>query len=394
MPRLSRAGGNPQTTIDSGASYEFVLSLATVFEVENHDVAEVGAQWLAAVRERAGTDLMQRLAAFTNQTGDFFVHLVPLAYDAPPPRTVEGLLDHLAGFDATELILLIVGFHDYHTRRTTPPEVIRAAVDGDRGARERFVGDLGEHPEWQSFVALLLSRDPARVKDELLELLRAWHERVWRDEQDAILPILERDAESKRELARELPFDRFVEVATNGVQFVPHAGIDRLVLIPSWVNRPWVSYAEYGGAMFLCFPVADESLSAAGDAPPMRLLRLTKALGDEKRLRILRALANGPRTLADLTEQFDVPKTTMHHHMITLRSAGLVSVGAGSKEYRLRADVLPTLAQQLGGYLGGPANGRASVLDDRAPTALPSAGPGRRTRTLAPAGRRSAPTDR
>jgi biotin operon repressor len=359
MPRLSREGGNPTLAIESGAAYEFLMSLATISEVDNHSIAEVGPQWLAATRERAGEALMKRLEEFTQGNGDFFVHLVPLAYDAPA-RTVSSLLAHLATIDARDMLLLIVGYHDYHMRRTVAPETIRAAVEGDSGAARKVIDSCESYPDWQAFVSHLFSRQREQVKADLLGLLEQWQERVWQAEERRIVPIVERDAEAKRALALDLPFDRFVEVATNGVHFVPHAGVDRLVLVPSWVNRPWVSYAEYGGAMFLVYPVADESLSAGGDAPPLRLVRLTKALGDEKRLRILRALAQGPHSLVELSELLDVPKTTMHHHMVTLRSAGLVSVGAGSKDYRLRADVLPNLAQMLGGYLkqdaGRPAD--------------------------------------
>jgi hypothetical protein len=378
MPRLSREGGNPQVTIDAGSSYELLMSLQVVFDVDNHPIAEVGPDWLSAIQERAGKALMDRLHAFTQDNGDFFVHLVPLAYDAPGPRTTASLLTHLETVDARDLLMLMVGYYDYHMRRTTPPEVIRAAVDGDPAAKRELLEACEGWPDWQGFLSHLLARDPQAVKSELIALLGEWNEQVWQADEERILPILVRDADAKRALASELPFERFVETATNGVQFVPHAGIDRLVLIPSWAQRPWVSYAEYGGAMFLVYPVADENLSAERDAPPLRLVRLTKALGDEKRLRILRALAAGPRSLVELTEQFEVPKTTMHHHLVTLRSAGLVSVGTGSKDYRLRADVLPNLAQMLGGYLGPVADQDTRRPPEEQPAGLPVAASARR----------------
>jgi hypothetical protein len=42
----------------------------------------------------------------------------------------------------------------------------------------------------------------------------------------------------------------------------------------------------------------------------------------------------------------------MHHHMIVLRSAGLISVGVGSKRYRLRHETVPDVGALLSGYLG------------------------------------------
>ena len=112
------------------------------------------------------------------------------------------------------------------------------------------------------------------------------------------MPIIERDAEAKRELQRELPLDRFVTTATNGVEFAPRPGVDRVVMVPSFVNRPLVTYNELGETLLIIYPVADESVSADADAPPLRLVRLSKALGDEKRLRILRALADGEKSLS------------------------------------------------------------------------------------------------
>jgi DNA-binding transcriptional ArsR family regulator len=118
------------------------------------------------------------------------------------------------------------------------------------------------------------------------------------------------------------------------------------------VNRPLVSYLELGEALIIIYPVADESVSADADSPPLRLVRLSKALGDEKRLRILRVLSDGEKTLMELADMFGVAKTTMHHHMIVLRSAGLVAVGVGQKRYRLRTETVPDVGALLSGYLG------------------------------------------
>jgi DNA-binding transcriptional ArsR family regulator len=124
--------------------------------------------------------------------------------------------------------------------------------------------------------------------------------------------------------------------------------------------------------MIIVFPVADESVTAETDAPPLRLVRLSKALGDEKRLRVLRALAEGDKTLMELADMFGIAKTTMHHHMIILRSAGLISVGVGSKRYRLRHETVPDVGALLSGYLGaatGPSAASRSPAPKRRTTA-------------------------
>jgi hypothetical protein len=58
----------------------------------------------------------------------------------------------------------------------------------------------------------------------------------------------------------------------------------------------------------------------------------------------------------------------MHHHLIVLRSAGLISTVVGAKRYRLREEAVPDVGTLLGAYLGAPAD-------------LPSVPPSRRRRT-------------
>jgi hypothetical protein len=81
----------------------------------------------------------------------------------------------------------------------------------------------------------------------------------------------------------------------NGVEFAPRPGVDRLVMIPSFVQRPLVGHIQFGEVLIIVYPVADESVSAETDAPPLRLVRHSKALADDKRLRILRAIGEGRR---------------------------------------------------------------------------------------------------
>jgi DNA-binding transcriptional ArsR family regulator len=295
-----------------------------------------------------------------------------LAYDTPAPRDVPAFLAHLRETEADEIRLHLVQFYARDTRRMTPPATIRAAIAGDPEATAEFLRTSS--PEWEAWTAYLravLEADPEQLKADLVSVLADWADRVWKPESLTIMPILERDAEAKRELQRELPLDRFVTTATNGVEFAPRPGIDRVVMVPSFVNRPLVNYVEVGEVLIIVYPVADESVTAETDAPPLRLVRLSKALADEKRLRILRTLAEGEKSLLELAEIFGVAKTTMHHHMLILRSAGLVSVGVGQKRYRLRHEMVPDVGALLSGYLGAAAGPSAA---SRSPA---SAGPRR-----------------
>ena len=61
---------------------------------------------------------------------------------------------------------------------------------------------------------------------------------------------------------------------------------------------------------------------------------------------------DGP--VQELADDFGVAKTTMHHHLITLRSVGLVRMRLSDKRYSLRQDVVDHLGELLSAYLKGP----------------------------------------
>jgi DNA-binding transcriptional ArsR family regulator len=93
-------------------------------------------------------------------------------------------------------------------------------------------------------------------------------------------------------------------------------------------------------------------IGADDDAPPPRLVTLARALGDERRLRILRRLTAGSFTLQELADDFGVPKTTLLHHLVILRSAGLVRVEAGANgRYSVQPGTPAELHRLLDRYL-------------------------------------------
>lgn len=365
MPPTRRGSLAPSVTIEVSPAYELLLSVVTVTEPTD-DTYEVGPEWIAEMRARAGEDLLRRVDAAAQHDPDTFIHLFGLAYDTPAPRDVPAFLAHLRAADPGEVKLHLVKYYARETRRCTPPDVIRNAVGGDVAAQREFLQTC--HPEWEpwtDYLRAVLDADGEHLKTELADVLEEWAERVWKPESLTILPILERDAEAKRDMLRAMSLDEFVETATNGVEWVTRPGIEQVVMTPSFVNRPLVSFTEVGEVQIIAYPVADESVAADLDTPPLRLVRLSKALGDEKRLRILRALADGEKSLMELADMFGLAKTTMHHHMIVLRSAGLVSVGVGSKRYRLRHETVPDVGALLSGYLEADTESQAASRPSR-----------------------------
>ena len=119
--------------------------------------------------------------------------------------------------------------------------------------------------------------------------------------------------------------------------------------------RPWNSESEMSDTVIFCYPVAEESITADKNAPPARLVKLAKALADERRLRILKKLATGSYTLPEMAEDLGVAKTTLHHHVITLRSAGLVRMNLSDNRWSLRPYMLNNVGELLNSYLREPS---------------------------------------
>jgi DNA-binding transcriptional ArsR family regulator len=244
------------------------------------------------------------------------------------------------------------GYYQRRYRKTTPLDIILRAAEGDEEAQEQFLKtSFPDEAGWQRFLRHLFTLDPLETKRKVLDILEKWYERVFRDMEPEIMPIIERDAEAKRVLQQTMLPERLIEVATNGLEFVPEPGLRRVVLIPSYVGRPWNDISEYQDAKIFIYPVADESIAEDTNTPPVRLVRLYKALADDRRLRILKKLTTGSYTLQEIADDFGVAKTTMHHHLAILRSAGLVRVQSDEKLYSLRQDGMPNIGQMLDSYL-------------------------------------------
>src|SRR5687768_9043952 len=218
MAPTRRPGTSPTLSVELSPAYELLQSLNVVTSDDEDHTYEVGEAWINEARERAGEDLLRRAREVSLDDGDTFVNLAGLVYDTPAPRDVPSFIEHLRQTDPDEIRLHVIQFYAREMRRMTPPAVIRAAVAGDPEARAEFLRT--SYPEWEHWTDYLrraLDVDGPVFRDELIAVLSEWNERVWQPESLTIMPILERDADAKRDLQRDLPVDQFITTATNGV---------------------------------------------------------------------------------------------------------------------------------------------------------------------------------
>jgi DNA-binding transcriptional ArsR family regulator len=339
------------------AACELLLSLC-LFDspADSRDIYDVGLSWFAAVESSASRELLNDVqqSALPHHT---WTGLIGMAWTTPAPAGIPAFLTRLESTDAVEMRLQMLDC----SREATPQgelsaEIIRAAAYGDAAAQRRlaevwFPEDAGCRESLQR----ALSMDPEGSKRQLIDILARWYEEVFRTDELRVMPILRRDAETRRQQVRTLSAERLIELATNGIRYVPTSGLNRVVLIPSVLFRPWVMISQHLDARIYCHPVADESLTVDRDAPPMHLIRLYEALADERRLRIVRRLARESMTLQEMSDFLGIAKSTMHHHLAVLRGAGLLQCESGSKRYELRRDALSDLSGLLSIYVDEPS---------------------------------------
>lgn len=293
---------------------------------------ERGSVFIETFESHASKKLVETMSKLT-ACGGLWLALIGDAHEIEA-KSVKSFLAHLERMEPVALRELVARNTGINERHGASAELIRRAAEGEVGAIDELFADRDSDAEW---LMRLPIADSARV---VIDTIRMFHGEVFVHLEDHTA-VLQRDANEKQALAATLPADQFVEAATGGVTFTMQPSVSGVVLIPSVVIRPWAVITEHGTLRIFCYGVADASL-VDDDAPPAFLVDLFKALGDERRLRILRILAEGDTELKTLTEHLDLAKSTTHHHLRILRTAGLVRVIVDDheKRYGIRKEAL------------------------------------------------------
>ena len=297
--------------VDWAPAYELLVSLKAYVSRPEQKILELGAGWARGVRQQLQPELAADLAS-ADALPD--VHVPDLLVrQCPGERDVAGYLHWLGALSLGELYERLA------------PYVLEGCAP--------------------------LPRDLGAVRDRYVRLLEGWHEQYFRLVDPAILSGLAADAAAKRALVGAMAPDALVEAATCGVHYMSQPGPELVLLVPQYHFRPWNVFQDYRGLRVIQYPA--DALPAAAGAPPPGLLRLTRALSDESRLRILRFLATGPRSFTDVAQFMDLAKSTVHHHMVVLRAAGLVRVhdSGDVTSYSLRLAAVDELGDRLHAFL-------------------------------------------
>lgn len=225
-----------------------------------------------------------------------------------------------------------------------------AAASGDYTAIEDLKRLTADNPFFPSYIEFISTVDGDQFKNHLIHVMEAWYEDVIEKYHYKLHAILQTDYEAKKQMTEKMAPEKLVEWATGGVTYLPEPQVSKVLLIPQYIYRPWNIEADIENTKVFYYPVANESITPSDRCTPNNFLVLKyKALGDEVRLKIVKLLREGDRTLQDITTHLEMGKSTIHHHLKILRSAKLVEII--DSKYALKKNSLDILGEELDMYL-------------------------------------------
>ena len=340
-------------SIDASPLYDLLLVMWSVFGADDKaDSHSVGKEWFEDFRKRLSPetiDAAHRASGF----GELWVALLPIVETAPD-HSIDGAFDWLEASDPVWLRqnLLSEKFCEVSA------DIRSAAARGEDQAVAAILAEAKTMKMEENFCKSLesfLEIPASEVIPPLVQAMRSVRKEAFAEYEEEWSAAQARDAAARQPMIESSTSTKdLIESITNGISYDLPQGVRRVVFIPSVSLRPWTLITDHGDALLICYPVGEEHLVLDPEAPPSSLLAVYKALGDDKRMRLLRKLAEGPATLAELTEHVGMAKSTVFHHMAVLRAAGLVRVLFADGQvstYGLRLDSIPDHASLLQQYL-------------------------------------------
>jgi predicted DNA-binding protein YlxM (UPF0122 family) len=224
------------------------------------------------------------------------------------------------------------------------------AAHGEGEAINELKQITSDNPFFPQYIEYISKADVSYLKNHLIQVMTEWYDIIIKPDVEETIRILQADYESKKQMKDKMMPEELVQWATGGVTYVPEPSVHHVILIPQHIYRPWTIVADIEGAKVFYYPVANESIAPNDKYTPSNFMVLKyKALGDEARLRIVKLLFESNRSLQDISEQLNIGKSTIHHHLKVLRSAKLVEMM--EMKYSLKKNAVELLSKELDLFL-------------------------------------------
>ncbi len=336
----------------SGPAFEVIAQLAAFTSGPARASLDAGKAWIREVRTLAGRELAGRVERHALGT---FGELAAIALEAGPPYDVAGLVARIRAMDAETFRWRLLGAASPMGRSMVPDGTFERARAGDPDAMAAIREVHGGERTIRASVERILNSPADEIRDEFAAVLLDWHERVAAQLLPESLDVVARDVALKEAAIARRSGREVVLATTNALSSDHPAWVEEIVLIPTVALRPFIVPTDVEQtAIFLC-SVSDDAFDVDGAAPPRRLVKVAAALGDELRLRVLRLLREEPLSATEIADRLGVDRTSVHHHLGILRSAGLLAIhdeGVRGWRYAIRDDGIRDIGPSFEAWLG------------------------------------------
>jgi len=336
----------PRLRVEAAAGSAFEL-LIGIYAATSPDETHLPS-WIPA-RDAWSDELAEALVGVGERSGEAWLHLLGLALELPHDDA-RSFVEKVARVPQRELRRHLVGVYVPAWAVMVGGRTLERAAAGDEPAIEELLA----HPRYYAGRAAEslgpLLRLPARqTKDRVVTALRRFAEEGFAPHEDETVRLVRAGAEEARELLRTRPPEDVVPRVTGGYVYEPEPELERVLLVPHLAARPSLLLCQHRADRIICYPLAEEH-SDPETALAERAVAVGRALGDERRVQMLRHLAVRDASLDELAESTSLARSTAHHHLAQLRAAGLVTLRGNARGYWyvLRPEGLADAQRTLG----------------------------------------------
>lgn len=257
--------------------HELLLSFSLYKRQTQMKYLALGSGWPAEVEENIAASLKEKIASKNNL---YFEDLsILLMIQAPEKDNIEGFFNWLQSKTSGEIYELLSPF--LNEKNTLPPDL-------------------------------------AIQRDRYITLLKKWKEQYFDKTDASVLKRLRSDMYKMNQLLEEKTSEEIVQKASRFI--VTSKNVKEVYLIPGFHFYPMSLVDQFKDTLFITYPVRTK------ESDQEKLLRTTKAISDERRIKILRFLSNGVYTFTNIVSEIGMAKGNIHHHLSILRAAGLLNI--------------------------------------------------------------------
>ncbi|MGI2326724.1 ArsR/SmtB family transcription factor [Planococcus sp. YIM B11945] len=328
--------------VEQSPVWELILGIAGYTHEQLRHTFELDEEWKTG-EDAMPSSLVARLNEIKETNLWYGMILLQNQFAA---ASVQDFTDRLHAASTADFYEWLLPYQD---RELEPLRKATAAKPNHPALWKNYATLFKGHDYLEGYVEQLYRLSQSEVSDLMAAVLEEWEQ--WMAEKQGWgrwLQALAFEQKQAGQLDLHNPAAE-IERVTGGIDYMPEPSVWTIKLVPQVSYRPWVLTIRTADTKLFFYPVKEEHLLEPG-VPSKELISGHKALGDELRLKLLYQLQESPLSLQEMSGQFNISKTTLHHQLTLLKAAKFISVDKGV--YSINAKKLEDFTQKLTSYFG------------------------------------------